>query len=475
MTTALIWFRQDLRCNDNPALTHACKNHQRLIPLYIKEPNPVLPMGKAQQWWLHHSLVSLKDNLNAVNLDLCFREAEPLVLLKELITQYQVDAVYWNRCYEPAISARDQFIKAELKALGVKVISCNGSLLHEPWEVSNQSGNYFKVFTPYWRQCLRQMQLRPLMSITQWPLNCSIPSDTLEQWSLLPKKPDWAWEFPSYWQPGEQGARDNLNHFIEMGLQSYKQLRNEPACSGTSLLSPHLHFGEISPQQIWLAVQQAMLEPGCDLISAQTYLAELGWREFSYQLLYYFPQLDRVNFKSPFDGFPWQEDDMALKCWQQGLTGYPIVDAGMRELWRTGYMHNRVRMIVASFLTKDLMIDWRLGAAWFWDTLLDADLANNSASWQWVAGSGADAAPYYRIFNPVLQGEKFDPLGEYVKKWVPELRNVSKKWVHQPWSAPKGALPLTLGKDYPLPIVDHGVARQIALSRYKMLKTQVAE
>ncbi len=470
MSTALIWFRQDLRCNDNPALILACKNHQQLIPIYIKETNPTLPMGSAQQWWLHHSLVSLKKSLKEVNLDLCLRQAEPLSLLKELIQQYKIEAVYWNRCYEPAISARDQLIKTELKALGVNVISCNGSLLHEPWEVCNQSGNYFKVFTPYWRQCLRQIQLRPLMNVRQWPLLCPVPSDLLEQWNLVPQHPDWAWEFSSYWQPGETGARKNLAHFIETGLQSYQQARNEPACAGTSLLSPHLHFGELSPQQIWVAVQQAMLEPGCDMVSAQTYLSELGWREFSYQLLYHFPKLDTVNFKEQFDAFSWQVDEAALKCWQQGLTGYPIVDAGMRELWRTGYMHNRVRMIVASFLTKDLMIDWRLGAAWFWDTLLDADLANNSASWQWVAGSGADAAPYFRIFNPVLQGEKFDPLGEYVKRWVPELTDVPKRWVHQPWAAPKGALSLVLGNDYPLPIVDHALARQVALTRYKMLK-----
>ncbi|CEG55643.1 cryptochrome/photolyase family protein [Legionella fallonii] len=470
MSTAIIWFRQDLRCHDNPALTLACQNHQKLIPLYIKEANPVLPIGEAQQWWLHHSLSSLKKELNRVHLDLHFRAAEPLTLLKELVVQYQVDAVYWNRCYEPMHIARDQMIKAELKNLGVKVISSNGSLLNEPWEVLNQAGSYFKVFTPYWRQCLRQMHVSTQWQIVQWPLNQAVYSQPLEEWHLLPSQPNWAEEFSLHWQPGEEGAAIRLQQFILEHLQHYKEQRNVPAISTTSRLSPHLHFGEISPQQIWRAIQQAMSDSDCDLPSAQTYLTELGWREFSYHLLYHYPRLMDTHFKSQFDHFPWRDDDRALKLWQKGFTGYPIVDAGMRELWQTGYMHNRVRMIVASFLTKDLLIDWRKGAAWFWNTLVDADLANNSASWQWVAGCGADAAPYYRIFNPVLQGEKFDPHGDYVKHWVAELRAMDKKWVHRPWEAPKEALPLVLGVDYPFPIVDHQYARQEALSLYKGLK-----
>ncbi len=470
MSTALFWFRQDLRCQDNPALALACRNHQKLIPIYIREPKPDLSMGLAQQWWLHHSLHSLKKDLNKVGLDLCFRHAEPLSLLKELITQYQIEAVYWSRRYEPMHIARDQLIKAELKAMGIKVISCNSSLLQEPWEVSNQSGSFFKVFTPYWRQCLRQIQESPLIQISEWPLNQPVSSESLAEWNLLPQHPNWAEEFSQHWRPGETAALAKLEQFMTCQLQGYKERRNEPATSGTSRLSPHLHFGEISPHQIWAAMQQVMQDPDNDSLSVQTYLSELGWREFSYYLLYHYPQLMDIDFKSQFDRFPWQEDDTHLKLWQKGLTGYPIVDAGMRELWRTGYMHNRVRMIVASFLTKDLMIDWRKGAAWFWDTLLDADLANNSASWQWVAGSGADAAPYYRIFNPVLQGEKFDPQGEYVKRWIPELASVSKQWVHKPWQSPKGSLPLVLGEDYPFPIVDHATARQIALSNYQKLK-----
>ena len=282
---------------------------------------------------------------------------------------------------------------------------------------------------------------------------------------MLPHKPNWAEQFPQHWQPGEQGAWKSLTRFLEDGLNDYKEARNFPNQEGCSHLSPHLHFGELSPQQIWSAVDLKMQDAQCNLASAECFLSELGWREFSYQLLYFMPELPEKNFKHVFNSFRWEEDAEALKLWQKGMTGFPIVDAGMRELWSTGFMHNRVRMIVASFLTKDLLIDWRKGAAWFWDTLVDADLANNSASWQWVAGSGADASPYYRVFNPVLQGEKFDPYGEYVKKWVPELAEIAVKWIHNPWLAPNFSK-----TSYPLPIVDHAVARQIALERYKELK-----
>ncbi len=469
MSTAIFWFRQDLRCDANPALALACESHQRLLPLYIKDTTSSLKMGGAQHWWLHHSLEALQKDLSTVGLDLCLRDGNPLTLLKQLIKQYQIEAVYWNRCYEPMHITRDQHIKTELKAMGIQVISCNGSLLHEPWEILNQSKNYFKVFTPYWRQCLKQMHVSLPKPIKDWPQSVSTPSNCLGDWNLLPTHPNWAIEFKDYWQPGETGARLKLEEFIDQHLHGYKEKRNKPGKIGTSRLSPHLHFGEISPHQVWEAVQQAMQDPRCDLVSAETFLSELGWREFSYHLLYHYPELMNRNFKPQFDHFPWHDDDSALSLWQQGLTGYPIVDAGMRELWRTGYMHNRVRMIAASFLIKDLMIDWRKGAAWFWDTLLDADLANNSASWQWVAGSGADAAPYFRIFNPVVQGEKFDPLGDYTKFWVPELAGVPMKWIHKPWTAPKGTLNIELGTDYPLPIVDHAVARDIALSSYKGL------
>lgn len=429
-------------------------------------------MGGAQKWWLHHSLLALQTTLREMNLDLFLLAGSPLTVLKQLVSQHNICAVYWNRLYEPVFSARDTTIKSTLRELGIAVTSCNGSLLLEPWEVTNQQGSYFKVFTPYWRQCLKQIKTFQLDELPNAKGLEIIESVPIDHFNLLPKNPNWASEFSSYWQPGEKSALQRLEDFLDNHLSDYKSSRDKPALAGTSHLSPHLHFGEISPQHMWVAVQHAMQDPRCNLESANTFLAELGWREFSYHLLYHYPRLPEDNFKHQFDAFPWIDDNKLLSLWQKGMTGYPIVDAGMRELWRTGYMHNRIRMVVASFLTKHLLIDWRQGAAWFWDTLLDADLANNSASWQWVAGSGADAAPYYRIFNPVLQGEKFDPEGTYVRRWVPELREMSNAWIHKPWAAPKEQLPIVLGRDYPKPIVDHQLARQLALDSYQKIKSE---
>lgn len=464
MSKALLWFRQDLRLHDNPALKAACEHHAQIIPLYIKELIPSVAMGGAQKWWLYHSLQSLKQSLLTVGLNLFLKQGDPLLLLIALIKEHKIEAVYWNRCYEPAHRQRDQRIKEELTQLGIKVVSYNGSLLNEPWEILNKQNEYFKVFTPYWQHCLRQIPLKITagLSISRWPSLADIASDELESWQLLPQKPNWAAGFSKYWQPGEKGALAQLNRFLTHHLNDYKHQRNEPCEEATSRLSPHLHFGELSPQQIWLQVQHKLNEPSTNLGSAQNFLTELGWREFSYYLLYHVPTLSAINYKASFNSFVWQNNLELLKLWQKGLTGYPIVDAGMRELWHTGFMHNRVRMIVASFLTKDLLIDWRYGADWFWDTLVDADLASNSASWQWVAGSGADAAPYYRIFNPTLQGEKFDPNGQYVKRWIPELKSVPKKWIHTPWQY--------ANLNYPKPIIDHAVARQRALERYKQMK-----
>lgn len=404
-----------------------------------------------------------------MGLDLCLKQGNALSIINKLLKNHPIEAIYWNRCYEPSSIQRDTHIKDELKQNGLKVNSFNGSLFNEPWTIHNKSGGYFKVFTPFWKHCIQQIIAPEIETLNS---HCSTPtvlSESLSDWHLLPHNPNWAKEFSDHWQPGEHGASNKLNTFIEHHLQSYKEARNEPNKMATSLLSPHLHFGEISPWQIWRAIQEAMLDPHCDLRSAEHFLSEMGWREFSYYLLYHFPSLPNQNFRQQFDAFPWQENKEHLICWQKGLTGFPIVDAGMRELWKTGYMHNRVRMITASFLIKDLLIDWRSGAKWFYDTLLDADLASNSASWQWVAGTGTDSAPYFRIFNPTLQGEKFDPQGEYVKKWVPELKEVPAKWIHKPWDAPKGMLPLTLGNQYPHPIVDHALARKIALESYQSI------
>lgn len=466
MSNAIVWFRQDLRLSDNPAFVAACHQHDKVIPIYILDEETV-PIGGAQRWWLHHSLLALQERLKDLGLDLCLRQGNPLDILEELVRDHCIDAIYWNRCYETAGIKRDTAIKTHFQQHAIQVLSTNSHLLNEPWQIKNKTGDFFKVFTPYWRTCLQQMQIPEPREVTRIPKNIAVDSEALASWQLLPHNPNWAEAFADYWQPGEEGGRVKLADFIDNHLKGYSTSRDVPAKDATSKLSPHLHFGEISPWQVWRAIEAVKLEKGSDLGSIDRFLAEMGWREFSYHLLYHVPTLPDTNFKSAFNTFPWKNDALALKRWQKGMTGYPIVDAGMRELWHTGYMHNRVRMIVASFLTKDLFIDWRIGASWFLDTLVDADLASNSASWQWVAGCGADAAPYFRIFNPVLQGEKFDPNGDYVKQWVPELRNVPARWIHQPWMAPQDKLGLCLGKDYPEPMVDHGAARQTALLYYQ--------
>lgn len=469
MSVALVWFRQDLRCNDNPAFAAAYNHHAHVIPLYIQDEQ-TLKLGGAQHWWLHHSLLALEKKLLHLGLRLILRSGDALEVLSQLIAQHHIEAVYWNRCYEPASIHRDQTIKATLRQQGTRVISSNGSLMNEPWAIKNKSGGFFKVFTPYWRHCLQQQVTSQPILLHNTPSTPEILSNELKDWNLLPKRINWAAEFGSHWQPGEDGAQKKLHYFISHHLKHYKTSRDIPAQDATSKLSPHLHFGELSPWHVWRTIQLAMLDKDCDVASAERFLSEIGWREFSYHLLYHVPTLPEANFKTQFDAFPWKEDPALLKSWQNGCTGYPIVDAGMRELWATGYMHNRVRMITASFLTKDLLIDWRHGAAWFLDTLVDADLASNSASWQWVSGCGADAAPYFRIFNPVLQGEKFDPQGEYIRRWVPELQKVPHRWIHQPWAAPNNELGLLLGKDYPMPIVDHNKARSLALLHYQTIK-----
>lgn len=467
MTIALVWFRHDLRLNDNPAFIEACFHHQFVIPLYIyNEKSSVL--GGAQAWWLHHSLTSLSDSLGRLKLNLILRKGDPLEIILELVKNNSVNSVYWNRCYEPAAISRDKKIKAILLEHGIEVQSSNGSVFHEPWTIKNKSGDYFKVFTPYWKHCKQTLHIQPPQVLENRPAAMTVQSDTLLEWNLLPTI-NWAARFDDYWTPGENGAQHKLREFIEYRLNGYKKNRDFPIKNATSRLSPHLHFGEISPWTILRAIELAKLHPDCDLASAEHFLSELGWREFSIYLLYHFPKLPSENFRNEFDAFPWHNDEQLLSCWQKGLTGYPIIDAGMRELWATGYMHNRVRMIVASFLTKGLLIDWRLGADWFLDTLVDADLANNSASWQWVAGCGADAAPYFRIFNPGLQSQKFDPDGSYIRYWVPELSQLDSQSIHMPWESMEGNK-IYLNTHYPKPIINHHEARTRALKYYNQLK-----
>lgn len=385
----------------------------------------------------------------------------------ELVKAHSIKRVVWNRCYEPWQIKRDAKIKAHLSEIGVEVKSFNANLLWEPWQVLKKDGTPYKVFTPYYRRgCLSQTSPRVPVAA---PRNIDIQYDEdLDQGvDSLGLMPDIKWykTMEKLWNPGESGASEKLSEFLPQGAKQYKSERDFPSVSGTSKLSPHLHFGEISPNQIWYAAIDS-LDGNTDDVGLDCYLSELGWREFSHYLLFHFPTIPTENFSAKFNSFPWRKDPNSLKAWQKGQTGFPIIDAGMRELWQTGTMHNRVRMVVGSFLVKNLLLDWREGERWFWDCLLDADLAANSASWQWVAGTGADAAPYFRIFNPLLQGQKFDPKGEYVRRFCPELSKVPDKFIHNPWDAPKQIMEhakVELGKDYPSPIVDLKASRQRAL------------
>lgn len=468
MSNALVWFRQDLRLTDNPAFFEACTHHEKVVPLYILDKKNTF-LGGAQVWWLHHSLLALNDSLiTQFGLKLILRQGNALNIILELIDKASIDAIYWNRCYEPMSIERDKKIKTTLQERGLHVLSFNGSLLNEPWTISNKKGDFFKIFTAYWNSCRQTLISTPVKLLTHKPTPLDIESDDLNKWSLLPRL-NWASQFSDCWRPGEAGAQKRLNEFITHRLHGYKMNRDIPEKQATSRLSPHLHFGEISPWSILRAINDAKRNPHCDLSGAEHFLSELGWREFSYYLLYHVPSLPYENFKSAFDAFAWHNDKLLLKQWQKGMTGYPIVDAGMRELWATGYMHNRVRMIVASFLTKGLFIDWRLGADWFLDTLVDADLANNSVSWQWVAGCGADAAPYFRIFNPVLQSRKFDPNAVYIRRFVPELASLNNETIHAPWES-TDATSIYNKINYPKPIINHSEARAKALTYYSQVK-----
>ncbi len=483
--TTLVWFRQDLRLGDNPALAAALDDRDGIVPVYIHDPDPAQPWtpGAASRWWLHHSLAALEEELQPVGSRLILRVATELFEeLRQLAATSGATRIVWNRCYEPGSIARDQALKAKLRAAGFEVASYNAALLREPWEVRTRTGGPFQVFTPFWKSCLASPDpAPPLATPTRLPPPSTWPtSEPLAALQLLPRL-DWARGFPALWQPGRQGALRRLAEFLERAFAGYGDARNRPDLAGTSRLSPHLHFGEISPREIWhelrahaTARPALAAEPAAAGTWRQSqFVAELGWREFAHHLLYHFPQTPEEPLRASYARFPWRQDPDGLKAWQQGRTGFPIVDAGMRELWTTGWMHNRVRMIVGSFLVKDLLLPWQDGARWFWDTLVDADLAANTLGWQWAAGCGADAAPFFRVFNPTLQGGKFDPEGAYVRRWVPELAGLPDQWIHEPAAAPPGVLTaagVTLGKTYPRPIVDHGAARRRALEALKTLR-----
>ncbi|MEN3952109.1 deoxyribodipyrimidine photo-lyase [Iodidimonas sp. SYSU 1G8] len=466
MTTSsplILWFRSDLRLADHPALMAAARTGRPVIPVFVlDEGNRHAAPGAASRWWLHHSLTQLSGALGALASRLVLRRGNAARIMPDLLRETGAGGIVASASHEP----RQRAVERLLTDAGVPLRLFAGNHLFPPGTILNGSGAPYRVFTPFYKACLNAP---PPAAPLDAPAAIAAPgewpgSDRLEDWDLLPRAPDWAGGLRETWTPGEAGAAARLEAFLDRAAPAYDTARDLPAQPGTSRLSPHLHFGEISARQVWHA---ATHHPDAGSTGMATFLREIGWREFSCHLLHHCPEMTHRPLRAEFENFPWRDDPAGLRAWQRGETGYPIVDAGMRELWHTGFMHNRVRMIAASFLVKDLRIDWRRGAAWFLDTLVDADTAANSSNWQWVAGCGTDAAPYFRVFNPALQARKFDPEGGYIRRWVPELGNVPAAHVAEPWSMmayDREAIGLRLGQTYPHRIVDHGEARKAALA-----------
>jgi len=475
-TTAIVWLRRDLRIADNPALARAAEVAERVVPVYIHAPDEEAPWqpGGASRWWLHHSLAALDASLHQGGSGLLIAVGESLAELRRVAAAAGAHQVFWNRLYDPWAVRRDAAIKQALRAEGYRCESFNAGLLLEPWEITNTTGDPYRVFSAFWRKALPRLaaiDARPTPSVLP-PTVDGLDGLNLQALDLLPRI-RWESGLAEQWRPGEAAAEERARVFLSGPVGHYPDERDLPARPGTSRLSPHLHFGEIGPRQV-LALARAA---GHDPITgpAGELIRELGWREFAHHLLYHYPHTTETPLDPRFTNFPWRSEhaDELLAAWQRGRTGIPLVDAGMRELWHTGFMHNRVRMVVASLLTKNLRLPWQEGARWFWDTLVDADLANNTLGWQWTAGCGADAAPYFRVFNPVRQGERFDPEGEYVRGWCPELARLPGRYVHQPWTAPPAVLSaagLTLGQDYPAAIVDLDASRKVALAAWDRIK-----
>ena len=471
----IVLFRNDLRIAANGALTAAAATGRPVIPVFILETGGerFRARGAASLWWLHHSLVALGEVLKVAGANLALRRGMQRDIVASLIEESGATMVLWNRRHDPAGMAADSELKAALKQDGIEAQSFAGQLLHEPWSLKTGSGGPYRVFTPFWKALDSDFDLPDMLPAPQElvPHGGKVTSESLDDWNLLPSKPDWAKGFHDFWTPGEAGAQARLKTFLSGAIKGYAENRDRPDMDGTSRLSPHLAHGEITPAQIFHAINHAKADASAKDI--ETFRKEVGWREFSYHLLFHNPDLADVNFNSAFDAFSWEDRPDRLIAWQKGMTGYPFVDAGMRQLWQTGWMHNRVRMAAASFLIKHLRTDWREGEQWFWDTLVDADPASNAASWQWVAGSGADAAPYFRIFNPILQGKKFDPDGDYVRRFVPELGLLRGEDIQFPPHAKPEArkkADVDLGKSYPEPLVDHARARDSAMDAYKAMK-----
>lgn len=473
----IVWLRRDLRLRDNAAIAAAVETGAEIICLYVLEEHAKLRgLGGASLWWLDKSLKSLRSDVSSRGGKLICRKGDPGAVVMDLVKEIDAAGVYWGRRYGRAERDIDGHLMETLANDGLCAESFTTALLTEPWTIKTSSGGYYKVFTPYWRAVKTCYEAPAPFPAPEKLGGQGIDGDRIEDWGLHPTDPDWSSGFDDKWTPGEDGAVARLQRFLDNGLREYKSARNRPDLEdGTSGLSPHLAFGEISPAQIWRSVTSKINHGFKQDDSAWTFLSEVVWREFSYVLLYHNPEMTRKNYNDRFDSMPWRPNASRLERWQKGQTGYPIVDAGMRQLWTTGWMHNRVRMIVASLLTKHLLTPWQDGEAWFWDTLVDADPASNACGWQWTAGSGADASPYFRVFNPITQGQKFDETGEYVRKWCPELAGLPDKHLHAPWEADQETLEkagVTLGETYPKPIIDHSEGRQRALEAWDTLKKQ---
>ena len=461
----LIWFRKDLRLNDNPII-EASKSFDAVYPIFIFD-NDIYEnkfLGGASLWWLENSLKSLN---SSTNNSLKVIKGNSLKIIPKLCNDLNVNAVFWNRCYERDRINKDTKLKNLLLSNNIEAKSFNASLLWEPWTIKNKSGNPYKVFTPFFKSgCLESAPPRKPLKKIEKILFKSIKDNVFEEYKYdyTSKKQHWSSKFQKYWKVGENAAKEKFDKFLKNGAENYSIGRNFPGSENVSRLSPYLHWGEISPFEVWHSANKRMFGE-----NKKVFLSEIGWREFAYHLLYNFPDLQNKNLKSNFDNFPWIENENFLKKWEKGMTGFPIIDAGMRELWETGYMHNRARMITSSFLVKNLLQNWQHGKNWFWDCLLDADAASNSASWQWVAGTGTDATPFFRIFNPITQSQKFDTNADYIKKYLPELKRLPTKFIFSPFEQDESTLKdygVVLGKNYPCPIINYSESRKRALSHY---------
>ena len=467
----IFWFRQDLRLHDNLALQNLVAECKKIIPVFILDENDKI--GSASKWWLYNSLDSLNTSLKLKDSKLFYFKGNPVDIFLQLASDYKITNIYWNRLYDKYSIRRDTIIKKKLNDSNVKVETFRGSLINEPWKIKNKSNSFFKVFTPYWNKCIEEIGsiklLKPPKKIQTFFIQSPISIDK-EEFQLIPNKSLWVKEIEKNWIPGETQALVNFKTFKDKIIENYDQGRDRPDKNYTSKLSPYLHFGEISPERIFVEVDKKKI---VNNKSKKKYLAEIGWREFSYNLLFNYPNLKTEPIQEKFKKFQWKNNSKFLVSWKKGTTGYPIVDAGMRQLYKIGWMHNRVRMIVGSFLCKNLLLHWSEGEKWFFDTLVDADLGSNSAGWQWIAGCGADAAPYFRVFNPVLQGLKFDPEGAYVKQYVPEISSLPLRFIHNPWEMnleEQNKYKCLIGKDYPKPIVGLSSSRDRALKAFALLK-----